>query len=121
MSKSNDAGAGLSKRYCLALDLDKDEKLIAEYEHWHKDVWPEIKKSIIDSGITNMEIYRLEDRLFMIMETDDTFSFDKKAAMDAANPAVQRWEELMWKYQVAIPGGNAGEKWRIMNKIFSLT
>ena len=108
-------------RYCLALDLDKDEKLIAEYEQWHAAVWPEIKKSIFESGITNMEIYRLEDRLFMIMETDDSFSFDKKAALDAANPAVQRWEELMWKYQVAVPGGKLSEKWRLMNKIFDLT
>ena len=110
----------MSKRYCLALDLHKDEKLIAEYETWHQDVWPEIKQSIFESGITDMEIYRLEDRLFMIMETENDFSFEKKAAMDAANPAVQRWEELMWKYQVAIPGGKPGEKWRFTNKIFSL-
>ena len=110
----------MSQRYCLALDLHKDEKLIAEYEHWHTAVWPEIRKSILDGGITAMEIYRLEDRLFMIMETENDFSFEKKAAMDAANPAVQRWEELMWKYQVAIPGGKPGEKWRLMNKIFTL-
>lgn len=107
-------------RYCLALDLNKDEKLIAEYEHWHKDIWPDIRQSILDGGITDMEIYRLEDRLFMIMETGENFSFEKKAAMDAANPAVQRWEELMWKYQVAIPGGKPGEKWRLMEKIFKL-
>ena len=107
-------------RYCLALDLNDDEKLIAEYENWHKAIWPEIKQSILQSGITGMEIYRLEDRLFMIMETDDSFDFEKKAAMDHANPAVQRWEELMWKYQKAIPGGKTGEKWRLMNKIFSL-
>jgi L-rhamnose mutarotase len=108
-------------RHCLALDLDKDEKLIAEYDHWHTAVWPEIKASIFDGGITTMEIYRVENRLFMIMETGDEFTFEKKAARDAANPAVQRWEELMWKYQVAIPGGKPGEKWRLMNKIFSLT
>ena len=108
-------------RYCLALDLNNDEKLIAEYEHWHKAIWPEIKQSILESGITEMEIYRLEDRLFMIMETDDSFDFEKKAAMDSANPAVQCWEELMWKYQKAIPGGREGEKWRLMNKIFKLT
>jgi len=108
-------------RYCLALDLNNDEKLIAEYEHWHEAIWPEIKQSILESGITEMEIYRLEDRLFMIMETDDSFDFEKKAAMDSANPAVQRWEELMWKYQKAIPGGREGEKWRLMNKIFKLT
>jgi L-rhamnose mutarotase len=107
-------------RYCLALDLQPDAALIAEYEEWHRAIWPEIKASIVESGITNMEIYRLENRLFMIMETGADFSFERKAAMDVANPAVQRWEELMWKYQVAIPGGRPGEKWRLMDKIFSL-
>jgi len=107
-------------RYCLALDLKNDAALIAEYEQWHREVWPEIKKSILDGGITDMEIHRLEDRLFMIMETGEGFSFEKKGAMDAANPAVQKWEELMWKYQSPIPGGKAGEKWRLMTKIFSL-
>lgn len=107
-------------RYCLALDLQKDPALIAEYEGWHRAIWPEVRRSILDSGIESMEIYRLEDRLFMIMETGTDFSFEKKAAMDAANPAVQRWEELMWKYQAAIPGAGPGEKWRLMNRIFSL-
>jgi L-rhamnose mutarotase len=108
-------------RYCLALDLTNDAQLIAEYEQWHREVWPEIRASITGGGITNMEIYRLEDRLFMIMETDERFSFENKAAMDAANPAVQRWEGLMWKYQKAVPGGKPGEKWRVMKNIFLLT
>jgi L-rhamnose mutarotase len=33
---------------------------------------------------------------------------------------VQEWEQLMWKYQQALPGAQAGEKWRIMDRIFSL-
>jgi L-rhamnose mutarotase len=107
-------------RYCLALDLQSDPALIAEYEEWHRNVWPGIKDSISGSGITNMEIWRLENRLFMIMETKPDFSFEKKGALDAANPVVQRWEELMWKYQVAIVGGRPGEKWRLMDRIFTL-
>jgi L-rhamnose mutarotase len=107
-------------RYCLALDLQPDPALIAEYEECHRAVWPEIRASILDSGITDMEIYRLEDRLFMIMETGPDFSFEKKAALDAANPSVQRWEELMWKYQKAVAGGKPTEKWRLMDRIFSL-
>jgi L-rhamnose mutarotase len=107
-------------RYCLALDLQRDETLIIEYEQWHRAIWPEIKDSITGSGITAMEIYRLEDRLFMIMETEPDFSFERKGALDAANPVVQRWEELMWKYQAAIPGGRPGEKWRLMDRIFEL-
>jgi L-rhamnose mutarotase len=107
-------------RYCLALDLQPDPALIAEYEEWHRAVWPEIRASILASGIEDMEIYRLENRLFMIVETSPEFSFEHKSALDAANPAVQRWEQLMWKYQLAIPGGRPGEKWRLMEKIFAL-
>ena len=108
------------KRYCLALDLVNDEKLITEYETYHEKVWPEIKKSITDADIVQMEIYRFANRLFMILEVGDEFNFAKKAAADAANPIVQKWEQLMWKYQQAIPGCKPGEKWVLMDKIFSL-
>lgn len=111
-----------TKRYCLAVDLVDDAALIAEYEYWHKaeNGWPEIKASIIDSGIINMEIYRFTNRLFMIMDVDDTFSFERKSAMDVANPKVQEWEQLMWKYQQGLPFTKPGEKWVLMDKIFQL-
>ena len=107
-------------RYCLALDLKDDPQLIEEYEKYHQHVWDEIKKSITDSGITNMEIYRTGNRLFMIMETNENFSFEKKATMDAASPKVQEWEQLMWKFQQPIPWAKEGEKWVLMQKIFDL-
>jgi len=107
-------------KYCLALDLVDDEKLIAEYEKQHRAVWPEIIASLKDSGITHLEIYRVFNRLFMIIEAENNFSFDKKNEMDAANPKVQEWEKLMWKYQQALPQAKPGEKWILMNKIFEL-
>jgi len=108
------------KRYALGLDLVNDPKLIQEYEEYHKAVWPEIKKSIVDAGIENMEIYRFGNRLFMLMETAEDFDFSVKAEMDASNTKVQEWEQLMWKYQQAIPGAKEGEKWVLMDKIFQL-
>jgi len=108
----------MNKRYCLALDLKDDEVLIKEYEEYHRHVWPEILKSIKDSGIEQMQIYRTGNRLFMIMETKDDFNFEKKAAMDITNEKVQQWEQLMWKYQQALPGSIPGEKWMLMEKIF---
>ena len=109
------------KRYCLALDLVDDPILIKKYEDMHRCVWPEIKESITSAGIATMEIYRFANRLFMIMEVNDSFSFENKSATDAANEKVQEWEKLMWKYQQAVPGAKAGEKWVIMDKIFELT
>lgn len=108
------------KRYCLALDLQDDPQLIAEYEQYHEKVWPEIITSIKDSGIVGMEIYRVANRLFMIMDTALNFSFEEKALADDANPKVQEWEKLMWKYQQALPTAKPGEKWMLMNKIFDL-
>ena len=108
------------KRYCLALDLIDDEALIAEYEKMHREVWPEIISSIKNAKIDQLEIYRAGNRLFMIMEAGDGFTFEKKAAMDAANETVRQWEELMWKYQQALPTATPGEKWVLMNRIFSL-
>jgi len=107
-------------RYCLALDLKNDAALIAEYEGHHRHVPNEIIKSITNAGIQVMDIYRTGNRLFMIIEADDNFSFDKKAAMDAANPNVQEWEALTWKFQEALSWAKPGEKWVLMEKIFSL-
>ena len=103
-------------RYCFTLDLIDDPVLIREYEEHHKNVWPEILESIKGSGITSMGIYRYGTRLFMIMETDSTFSFERKAAMDDANPKVQQWETLMLQYQQPFEG--SVQKWVLMDKIF---
>ena len=107
-------------RYCLALDLKDDADLIAEYEQHHQHVSKAIIDSITDAGITVMDIYRTGNRLFMIIEAADNFSFDRKAAMDAANPHVQEWETFVWKFQQPLPWAKEGEKWILMDKIFSL-
>jgi len=108
------------KRYSLTLDLKNDPELIQQYEQLHKKVWPEIINSIKDSGIENMQIYRYETRLFMIMEVNDGFSFEKKQQADNSNEKVQEWEQLMWKFQQPLQGSAEGEKWKLMNKIFEL-
>ena len=108
------------QRYCFALDLKPDEKLIKEYEAYHRQVWPEVLASIKQAGIRQMEIYRFANRLFMIMEVSDGFSFERKQEMDEGNDKVKEWEALMWRYQQAIPGAGEGEKWVRMDQVFSL-
>lgn len=111
------------KRYFLALDLVDDAEKIAEYEQWHKagNLIAGIKESILGAGIIQMEIYRTGNRLVMTMDTDESFSFERKAAMDHNNPNVQEWEKLMWKFQSPLPWAKEGEKWVFMDKIFQLT
>jgi L-rhamnose mutarotase len=110
----------MTRRFCLALDLKDDPALIAEYRKYHENIWPEITESIKNSGIVDMEIYLLGTRMFMIMEVSESFSFEKKAMADQKDPKVQAWEQLMWKFQQALPGANPGEKWLLMERIFKL-
>lgn len=107
-------------RHCFALDLLNDPGLIAAYKKHHENVWPEIEKSIRDSGIVALEIYLVENRLFMMMDVNDSFSFEKKDELDAKNFKVQEWETLMWKYQQALPTSKEGEKWLLMDQIYQL-
>lgn len=108
------------KRYCLALDLKDDPAVIAEYKKIHQNIWPDIRERIKFDGITGMDIYLTGNRLFMIMEVNDDFSFERKSVSDAGNERVQEWENFMWTFQQALPWAKPGEKWVLMEKIFEL-
>lgn len=110
----------MTRRYCLTLDLKDDPALIAEYKRYHERIWPEITESIKSAGIENLEIYLLGTRMFMILEAGPEFSFEAKSRADRANPKVQEWEELMWKFQKTLPQAKPGEKWLLMERIFEL-
>jgi len=111
-----------TQKYHLACDLKNDPALIEKYKEYHApgNAWPEITKSIKDAGIVDMQIFLTGNRLFMIMEVDDSFDPEKKAAMDAGNPKVQEWEKLMDTFQQYIPWAENGEKWVMMEQIFKL-
>ena len=108
------------RRHCLTLDLRDDPRLIAEYKRYHERVWPEIKKSIRDSRIVEMEIYLLGTRMFMILEVNQSFSFEAKSKADQLNPKVQEWERLMGTFQKSLPQARPGEKWLLMDRVFKL-
>ena len=110
----------MTRRYCFALDLKDDPQLIAEYRLHHQKVWPEITRSLKESGIADLEIYLAGNRLFMIIEAGPSFSLESKTKADRENPKVQEWERLMWKYQEPLPQANPGEKWLLMERVFKL-
>lgn len=104
----------------LALDLKPDENLIQEYDAYHRAVWPEVLESLRGSGILQMEIFRTGNRLCLLLETEDNFSFEEKARREAANPKVQEWETLMDTFQERLPWVESGAKWTLMSSVFVL-
>ena len=108
------------KRYCLALDLKDNREAIETYKEYHKNVWPEIEESIKAAGVEKMEIYNVYNRLFMIIECNDTFSFERWDKINGANPISDKWEALMSNYQQQLPNTKPNEKWVLMDKIYEL-
>jgi len=107
-------------RHCLTLDLKNDEIAIAEYKRYHVKIWPEVKQSLFDAGVMEMEIYLLGTRMFMIMDVNDSFSLSAKAAMDLANAKVQEWETIMHGFQQQLAGARPDQYWMPMERVFNL-
>ena len=110
-----------TKRYCQTLDLKDDPVLIAEYVDRHSEEkrWQEIVDGIQSVGILDMEIYLIDTRLFMIVETAIDFDWDTAFARLATLPRQAEWEEYMSIFQVSKPGASSAEKWKLMDKIYS--
>lgn len=110
------------KRYCFALDLKDEEALISEYVHYHQPdvIWPEIIEGIKKCNIIDMEIYRIGNRLCMILETNEVFQLERDFAKMLELPAQKEWADLMKQFQQRLPFSGIDEGWAQMNKIFKL-
>ena len=107
-------------RHCLTLDLKDDRTAIAEYKRYHVKIWPEVRQSLFDAGVVAMEIYLAGTRMFMIMDVNDKFSLQAKAAADAVNAKVQEWETIMHGFQKQLPESGPDNWWVPMERVFSL-
>jgi L-rhamnose mutarotase len=66
----------MKRRFCLALDLKDDPQRTAESKRYQEKIWPEVTRSIKDSGIEDMKLHRRATRRFMIMGGNESFSFE---------------------------------------------
>ena len=111
-----------TQRFCLTLDLRNEPGLIREYVSWHEqeNIWPEIPAGIKAVGISNMEIYLMDNRLFMIIEAGQDFDFARDMERLSTLPRQKEWEEFVSRFQVSLPGEKSAEKWKLMERIFAL-
>lgn len=94
------------------------EECIEDYERHHADVWPDVLAAISRAHITNYSIFRLGTTLFSYQEYVGTDHAADMAALDA-EPACQRWQEVMQPMQVPLPGDRPGQ-WRELPEVFHL-
>ena len=109
------------QQFALALDLKDDPHLIAEYEEYHRNVWPDVLAAIKHVGILEMKIFRTGNRMFMLMETTDEYDEHSAAQYFKNDPKSCEWEILMDNFQQRIEGSPVDSKWVAMACCFQLT
>lgn len=109
----------MTRRLCFALDLVDDADLIAAYEAAHAPGAgrPEVAAGIRASGVVDMEIWRVADRLFMIAEVEADYPRPIAPELAAADA---EWQRVMDRFQRRLPAAADGEKWVPMTRIFAL-
>jgi len=110
------------KRYCKTLELENDRALIESYKKVHAPgaAWPEISQGMREVGITDMEIYILGNRLFMIMETVADFDHDAAMKELGHKPRQQEWEAYVSQFQKTTSDATAADKWQLMERIYKM-
>ena len=107
-------------RVCLTCDLKNDPALISEYLKYHSPEhhWPEIMEGIKASGVEVMDIYLVDNRMFMICEVPVSMSIDDCWEKMGVFPRQSEWAELMSKFQQAVPGHPL--EWVKMERVFTM-
>ena len=111
-----------TKRYVQTMDLNDDTELIRRYREAHdkEHFWREIGEGIKQVGILEMEIYILNNRLVMIVDTPADFDWDKAMAKLATLPRQAEWEQYVSAFQQCAANATSDEKWNMTERMFYL-
>ena len=111
----------MSKELAFALDLKDDPDAIRSYCEWHEKVWPEIMRGMAAHGVLSQRIYLIGNRLFMVLQVEDSFDYRVNFARYLAEtPRAEEWDTLMRALQEPVPWAGADELWAPMERVYDL-
>ncbi|TCP29645.1 L-rhamnose mutarotase [Scopulibacillus darangshiensis] len=96
----------------------KPEKL-EEYKRLHRNVWPDVLKTIKACHISNYSIYYKDGFLFSYYEYKGN-DYHQDMAKMAADPKTKKWWAVTDPCQSPIETRNEGEWWAAMEEVFHL-
>lgn len=104
----------------LSANLVEDEKLQKEYLDHHAtqfEKWPEVAKGFCNADFQQLRIFKNGRQLMLVISIPKGASLDElnpKTSLN--NPRVDKWNQLMKKYQEGIAGTKPGETWVFFSK-----
>ncbi len=110
----------MMRRHVRMIELHDDPATAAAYEHAHLpgNTPAEVLASQRRHGIAELAIYRLGNRLVMVMDVTDAFDPDGLDRDAEADPVLVDWHRRMGGFQKPLPGHDG---WAAMPCIFLQT
>lgn len=105
----------MSKSIVRTVDLIDDPEIIAKYEDYHRNAWPEVREKQLAIGIERMEIFRSGNHLFMYITLPDDFDLETGFQSFAGSPRNKEWNDLMSSYMQKVPEAKEGELWATLS------
>ena len=103
------------KRYGSIVKV-RPERL-EEYKAVHREVWPDVLKTIYDCNIRNYSIYYWNGYLFSYFEyIGEDYAADMQKMAD--DPTTQEWWEICKPMQEPLEDVPAGGWWRDIEEVF---
>jgi L-rhamnose mutarotase len=103
------------KRYGQIIGIDP--KSFERYKEYHAEVWPDVLKMIAECNMRNYSIFHKDGLLFAYFEYIGE-DFEADMAKMAADPATQKWWEIMEPMQQPVENRKEGEWWANMEEVF---
>ena len=107
--------------HVFTVNLKDDPAVIETYKRHHREIWPEVRHSLLTVGVERMDIHLLGRTLVMVVEMRN--DVDYLAAFSAhacSSPRVAEWERLMKSLQEQPACAKPGEWWARMERVFHL-
>ncbi|MCX8277061.1 MAG: L-rhamnose mutarotase [Dehalococcoidia bacterium] len=108
----------MSKSIAQVVDLIDDPKIIAKYEEYHRNAWPEVDTKRKAIGIERMEIFRSVNHLFMYLTVPDDFDFERDPEKFKGSPRNKEWNDIMSSYMQKVPQADDGDLWHVTSLAF---
>ena len=118
-TKTGTAAILRTKDIAMMVNLVNDSAAIAAYDEYHANAWPEVIAANKPANIEGVKIYRLGNRLVMILTVPENWDGDKDNNYVKSSPKVKEWLDIMGKFQQPSPEAPAGtEGWAAMKFVF---
>ena len=104
--------------FALTLNLKDDRRLIDEYLEHHRNIWPEVVRALLTTGLQDIKIYLSGRQLFMVMVAPEGFDPEASFVAYRKDPVAERWDSLMKTYQEKVAEAGPDQWWMPLAPVF---